>query len=227
MMTGIIDRYASASVPPPELLYVDRDCCGRSNIRRVFSVWPDLVIRLDIWHFMRRFAGACTTESHQLYPIYLKRVSACIFEWSAEDVERLKLAKRGQLIAKKITNPTDEIILKNISKREFALHCRRTTRGTLVTANLLRELLTSLDGDEGHDSMGVPLLDSDRTWEMWNEQEPHIACIQDPEGIQLYIKTREMVKGGVNLPVYRCARGSTSLESFHLHLCRFIPGIIY
>ncbi|KAG7500682.1 hypothetical protein JOB18_025985, partial [Solea senegalensis] len=36
--------------------------------------------------------------------------------------------------------------------------------------------------------------------------------------------TGELTKGGVKLPVYRCARGSTSLESFHLHQCRFIPG---
>ena len=28
----------------------------------------------------------------------------------------------------------------------------------------------------------------------------------------------------MSLPVYRCARGSTSLHSFHLHLHRFIPG---
>ncbi|XP_056120631.1 uncharacterized protein LOC130097715 [Rhinichthys klamathensis goyatoka] len=33
-----------------------------------------------------------------------------------------------------------------------------------------------------------------------------------------------MTKGGIILPVYRCARGSTSLESFHNHLNRFIPG---
>ena len=33
-----------------------------------------------------------------------------------------------------------------------------------------------------------------------------------------------MTKGNSKLPVYRCARGSTSLESFHLHIARFIPG---
>ncbi|XP_047217956.1 uncharacterized protein LOC124866285 [Girardinichthys multiradiatus] len=33
-----------------------------------------------------------------------------------------------------------------------------------------------------------------------------------------------LTKGGISLPVYRCARGSTSLESFHLHLDHFIPG---
>ncbi|KAK5617213.1 hypothetical protein CRENBAI_010624 [Crenichthys baileyi] len=31
-------------------------------------------------------------------------------------------------------------------------------------------------------------------------------------------------KGGIPPPGYRCARGSTSPESFHLHLGRFIPG---
>lgn len=31
-------------------------------------------------------------------------------------------------------------------------------------------------------------------------------------------------RGGVELKVYRCARSSTSLESFHLHINHFIPG---
>ena len=39
-----------------------------------------------------------------------------------------------------------------------------------------------------------------------------------------YTKTGEVVKGGVTLPIFCCARGSTSLESFHLHLNHFIPG---
>ncbi len=34
-------------------------------------------------------------------------------------------------------------------------------------------------------------------------------------------------KGGLTLPVYCCARGSTSLESFHNHLNRLIPGKIH
>jgi len=36
--------------------------------------------------------------------------------------------------------------------------------------------------------------------------------------------TGNIMKGNVSLPIYRCARGSSSLESFHLHLARFIPG---
>ena len=29
-------------------------------------------------------------------------------------------------------------------------------------------------------------------------------------------------KGGVQLPVFRCAQGTTFLESFHLHLARYV-----
>lgn len=39
--------------------------------------------------------------------------------------------------------------------------------------------------------------------------------------------TRKRVKkGNIQLPVYRCARGTTSLESFHLHLNNVILGKI-
>lgn len=50
------------------------------------------------------------------------------------------------------------------------------------------------------------------------------ACIQDPLGVQLYMQTGTVVKGEHRLSSYRCVRDSTSLESFHLHLNRFIPG---
>lgn len=50
-------------------------------------------------------------------------------------------------------------------------------------------------------------------------------CIQCLPSLSLY-QTRTLKKGTKTLPMYRCARGSTSLESFHLHLNRFIPGEI-
>ncbi len=37
-----------------------------------------------------------------------------------------------------------------------------------------------------------------------------------------YVKTGTLRKGGI---IYHCARGSESLESFHLHMNRFIPGM--
>ncbi|XP_068221711.1 uncharacterized protein [Palaemon carinicauda] len=225
MVKGIVRRYKDAGVTPPHTLYVDRDCCGKkSAMRSMFKEWPDLKIRLDVWHFMRRFAAGVTSDSHPLYGLFMSRLSACIFEWSAEDIKRLKQAKRAELLEQKIRVPSDYDVCDRITRNELALHCRRRTRGVEETTHLIDELLEALSSDQGRDTLGVPLLDADRIWDIWASQKRHMACIQDPEGISLYTETGKLRKGGIVLPVLRCARGSTSLESFHLHLNRFIPG---
>ncbi len=226
MAAGLMKRYSDAGVPPPKVLYVDRDCCagGAVKVRDLFSKWSELSISLDIWHFMRRFAIGCTTESHPLYGVFLGRLSQCIFEWSNEDLELLKRAKCCELKKSGIADPSDEDVIRRITKKELATHCRRKTRGVQETTQLIYDLLDTFQGDQGRDTLGVPLLDPDRIWQIWDSQKKHIRCIQDPEDVPLYVKTGVLTKGGVELPVYRCARGSTSLESFHLHYNRFIPG---
>ncbi len=72
--------------------------------------------------------------------------------------------------------------------------------------------------------MGVPLLDEVRMEHIWRVQKRHVRCIQDMPGVPLYTEVGTTMKAGVTLTRYRCARGSTSLESFHCHLNRFIPG---
>lgn len=74
------------------------------------------------------------------------------------------------------------------------------------------------------DTLGTRLLNPSKVEKIWAEQKKHISCIVDIPGCSLYTKTGTITKGGVQLPVYRCGRGSSSLESFHLHLARFIPG---
>ena len=56
---------------------------------------------------------------------------------------------------------------------------------------------------------------------IWEEEKKHVKCIQDPDGIILYTITGHITKGGVELLVFQCARGTTSLESFHLHLAGY------
>lgn len=227
MANGLMRRFSMAGVSPPEVLYVDRDCCGGTTggkTQNLFSLWDNLVIRLDIWHFMRRIAAGCNTEAHPLYSVFLSRLSQCIFQWSEEDLALLKSAKRGQLQSQGIADPSEAAIIEKITRRELALHCRRKTRGVVDTTAMIYDLLLTFTGPQGCDATGVPLLDKTRIWAMWDNQKHHIPCIQDPEGVQLYTKTGVLTKGGVQLPTYRCARGSTSLESFHLHIDKFIPG---
>ncbi|XP_056328978.1 uncharacterized protein LOC130241304 isoform X1 [Danio aesculapii] len=211
MCSGLVERYRRAGEVPPQLLYVDRDCCsatGKGKAAAMFTEWDQLIVRLDIWHFMRRFAVGVTTDSHPLYASFMKRLTACIFEWDASDVEKLMEAKRSTG-----SQPT---------AKELAKHCRRRTRGAQETMQLIEKLLQDFMG--ATDTMGIRLLDQERMQEIWQTQQRHVQCIQDPPGVQLYRKTGQVTKEGVILPVYRCARGSTSLESFHLHLNRFVPG---
>ena len=214
MANGLMARYEKANVSPPHLLYTDRDCCkidGPSKLNRIFFKWTDLKIRIDSWHFMRRLAKTVVNESHPLYGTFMCRISKAIFEWDPKDVNLLTLAKKEELEMAGISNP-----------KELAKHCKQRTRGSEQTILLLNQLFQSMKGKT--DTLGVPLLREDYQ-EVWEEQKRHVSCVQDPDGVPLYTKVGQLTKGRTLLPVYRCARGTKSLESFHLHLRNFIPGM--
>lgn len=216
MAAGLMRRYREAGEAPPKVLYVDRNCCslvGKTHVAAMFHEWDELVVRLDVWHLMRRFARGVTTESHSLYGQFMARLSYAIFEWDKDDFARLEKAKQSE-------EGRDDYI--KLSAKEMARHCRRRTRGVDETETLIQELLD--DFWDVPDTLGVLLFDHERMQEIWNTQRRHLRCIQDPPGVALYTKTGELTKGGIKLPVYRCARGNTSLESFHLHLTHFVPG---
>ncbi|XP_056614654.1 uncharacterized protein LOC130429852 [Triplophysa dalaica] len=226
MTIGLVNRYKSAGVPPPHVLYLDRDCCsamGTSRAGAMFVGWDDLVVRLDVWHFLRRFAAGLHTDSHPLYGLFMAKLSACIFEWDEGDVALLKEAKRRELEqCQGVTGLTDELLMRKLNPKQLAKHCRRRTRGTEVTERLIGETLEGFK--DAKETMGIPLMDQERMTVVWETQRRHLPCIQDPPGVQMYTQTGSVTKGGVTLPVYRCARGSTSLKSFHNHVNRFIPG---
>lgn len=60
MADGLMTRYEQAGVAPPVALYVDCGCCAtteeETRLMTRFGRWPNLKVRLDIWHFMRRLA---------------------------------------------------------------------------------------------------------------------------------------------------------------------------
>ena len=176
---------------------------------------------------MCRITSGVTTESHPLYATFMAQLSQCIFEWSDEDLKLLKKAKAAELAASSIRYPSDTDVAKRLSKHELSLHVQRRTRGVDTTIRMIKELLAEFTKPQGTDTLGVPLLDLDRISEIWESQRRHVSCLQDPNpalGVALYTQVGTIIKGGVQLPVYRCARGSTSLDSFNKHLNAFILG---
>ncbi|KAK5901422.1 hypothetical protein CgunFtcFv8_026296 [Champsocephalus gunnari] len=53
MTRGLQERYQLAGKEPPQVLYVDRDCCRRDGgtcaAAALVPAWPHLLVRLDIW----------------------------------------------------------------------------------------------------------------------------------------------------------------------------------
>jgi len=134
---------------------------GETKLKARFGGWPNLIVRLDIWHFMRRLAVGCTTDAHQLYPTFMARMSACIFEWDAADVNKLREAKRAQLKEQGLMALTEKQLDRQIKKEELELHCRRKTRGEDQTIQLLDQLISELISDKGKDALArvrMPLV---------------------------------------------------------------------
>ena len=86
---------------------------------------------------------------------------------------------------------------------------RRCSSGTRATCSCCR------------DSMGVELPRRSMP-RIWRELRRHLACLQDRAELEVYTVVRHSTRGDVSLPVYRSARGTTSLESFHLQQARLI-----
>ena len=45
------------------------------------------------------------------------------------------------------------------------------------------------------DTLGVPLL-KEEIKSIWEEQQKHVSCIQDPTGVEVYTVTGHILKGG-------------------------------
>ncbi|KAK0155426.1 hypothetical protein N1851_002228 [Merluccius polli] len=151
------------------------------------------------------------------------RLDSGIFEWDQKDVQRLKEAKRGEWRNSHSGHPpTEEQLLASISPGELKRHCRRRTRGVEEMRRMISGLLQSMW--DLTDTTGLHLVNCDSMRHVWEKQQKHLECLQDPAGVLLYTKVGTLQKGGKELDVLRCGRGSSSLESFHGHQCAFIPG---
>lgn len=180
-------------------------------------------MRLDSFHFMRRFNCGLTTEHHSLYGTFCAKLSSCIFEWDQEDVLRLKEAKKEEWKSSHSGHtPTEQQVMASISSGELRKHCRRRTRDVEEMRRMISGLINSVW--DLTDTTGLPLVNQRTMFDVWEVQQKHLECLQDPPGVALYTKVGTLQKGGKELDILRCARGSSSLESFHRHQCTFIPG---
>ena len=108
-------------------------------------------------------------------------------------------------------------IRKAITREELSRHCCRRTRGQELTLELIERLLLELSNPLATDSSGEPVL-SNKMVTIWEEEKKHVKCIQGPDGIILYTITGHISKGGMELPVFRCARVAWNCQCSGVHV---------
>ena len=68
-------------------------------VKSSFLGW-DCDVRLDSWHFIRRFADNCSSTHHPLlFKMFMGKLSNALFEYVEEDIEKLCNATRKKLIS--------------------------------------------------------------------------------------------------------------------------------
>jgi hypothetical protein len=224
MADGLVRRYKEHGQDPPKVLYVDRWCCAKrppggdveeedceqpdvpeTYYHRLFSGWPTMHVRLDIWHFMRRIAVCCFHTAHPMYATFMTCLSEQMFAWDQDDYERLVKAYPC-----------------GVTRTLMLTHVRRYPRSAEDMEKNVSDLLELFS--HATDFKGHPLINMSRVQGYWEKEKHHLRCLQDPPGVSLYSVTKTVRINGIDLPVYKSSRGSVSLENYHLHLCRFIPG---
>ena len=159
---------------------------------------------------------------HVLLQTFYQRLSYILFEDDQNDLDALIAAKAKELRCSKEDAKT------KLTKRELKLHVRRRTRHHKVIEREVEHLLTQFTSDLATDGNGVPLFKKTEVWAEWDKQKKHIQCLCDPvfpvekdaDGKDTQFSLHQELKK----KQYRCPRGSSSLESFHCNIYRFIPG---
>ncbi|CAM4569843.1 unnamed protein product [Leuciscus chuanchicus] len=131
-------RYRDAGVEPPQLLYVDRDCCsshGGSKTADMFRKWDKLVVRLDICHLMGRFASGVTTRATSCIS---PSCSSCL-RASSCGTQRTQpgCSTRRKGCLRRFSS--DAGVWRHVSRRDMAFHCRCRTHGAAETERLIGE----------------------------------------------------------------------------------------
>ncbi|KAK6309826.1 hypothetical protein J4Q44_G00197070 [Coregonus suidteri] len=127
-----------------------------------------------------------------------------------------------------MTVSDEDIVRLYITREHLKHHVRRVTLGAQETFRLIHLAIEELKGPAGLDESGVSLFKTPEAIdEMWAGQQRHLECIQDPPDMNMYRVARTTTINNVDLPYYKCLRGSNSLEGFHKALPNMIPVALH
>lgn len=196
-------------------------------MEQLFSGWADggMLIRLDVFHWIHRFDAALRTDHHPKYALFKSTLSAAVFAYNKDDMALLLQATRAGHPTKYGSLTDGELMETHVTKYDLSHYVRRITVGAQETFMRVQSAIDILKGAAGMDENQVHLFKDDAAIDhVWENQQKHLECIQDPPGQDMYTIKKYVTRNGVRLPHYITVRESNSLEGFHSFLPSMIPG---
>ena len=186
----------------PKVAYVDDECCGawQSVLQ---AIWPNIHVRLDCMHAIRRLAQTTTSTQHPCHGKFCARLSKAIFEYDQDHLRRLKQAwARDHSCAP---------LPKSIEQKCVP----RSTREPVAIVAAVEAILC--DFQVVPDSSG-PLL-TEATHSAWRNLKAHVlrGCLCDPPDVSMHLCTDDVTIGGECFHSATSLRGTSPVEGLHAH----------
>ncbi|XP_036409935.1 uncharacterized protein LOC118795507 [Megalops cyprinoides] len=189
------------------------NCASRSHYN------TNIVVKLDLFHCLRRFTRECTSEHHPLYSTFCQLLSAAFTVVDQEDLKKLQDA----YVFCGIHPP-------NPTKQHIREHCRTKIPQPAELLNRVEKVLKHFH--QATDPNNVPLFKPSML-KTWRIQRVHIlrGCLSDPElsegTMYRYGGTLQLnhVPGeGAKVPVWIPVRGTSQQEGYHFHQAQWVTG---
>jgi hypothetical protein len=155
------------------------------------------------------------SKSHPLHWIFLTTFRDTLFEKDERDWKKM-----NDVYLEQYGKTAEEMLAENPDKVFKSL--RRTIPQKDKLLPRMKELYAEFCKDI-YQFDGIPLLNAEAR-KQFQALYKHIesGCLSDPPLHKLYVDTGRKSKEG--LPIYRCIRGTSHIESFHQHIeMRFQP----
>ncbi|KAM4560266.1 uncharacterized protein PAE49_012507 [Odontesthes bonariensis] len=179
----------------------------------------EIVVKLDLFHCLRRFSQECTSEHHPLHSTFCQLLSAAFSVVDQEDLKRLK--KAYEFCNIRPANPT---------KQHVREHCRTQIPPPRELLERVENVLKHfhLTKDPNDVSLYKPSM-----LKTWRIQRVHIlrGCLSDPElsdGIMYRyggtLQLNHIPGEGAKVPLWIPVRGTSQQEGYHFHQAQWITG---
>jgi len=189
----------------PKVVYVDDECCGAWR-PLLQNLWPEVVIRLDGYHAIRRLTGTTTSTQHPWHGTFCAQLSKALYTYDAGELRRLQEArtKAGES--------------KALPKETKSKYVPRVIADAERIEKAIGFVIESF-ANRSHDEMG-PLL-TPQTQAAWENLRVHVrgGCLCDPPGTKMHMvdEQKSVTIGGEIFKPIKTLRGASALEGFHAH----------